>query len=84
MARFKPDMCVCRATHLAPKRGTLPAFAGWMTGELTPPMHLLCIVALQAHLTIVLMLSTAAWLAARPLSHSANMQQMLHRCLLSD
>ena len=24
--------CICRATHLAPRRGTLPAFAGWMTG----------------------------------------------------
>lgn len=25
----------CRATHLAPKRGKLPAFAGWLTGVLT-------------------------------------------------
>lgn len=53
MAKPKPDMCACRATHLAPKRGKLPAFAGWMTGELTPPMHLLRVVALQAHLTSV-------------------------------
>lgn len=29
----------CRATHLAPRRGKLPAFAGWLTGEHTIPIY---------------------------------------------